>query len=345
MSIFKSFFNQSRLNKQSIDQGKPVIIPFDFPKLSKFIPGVIRGEQILITASSGVGKSRFTRKVFIKDMLKYANRHNMPIKIFLNSLEESKEKVASTLVSETLYRKYNITLDYYTLNNYRESSLSEEIMSKIGECTDIAEEVYRQLEVVNIPSATGFYKHVRGYLANTGRFLYKGETVSLGDRWDAYAPNDPNMIVIAISDTIDKYPAENILGVPQSQYETLKFFSSTYSRQRLGLGCGVINVLVQQQVNDKEIIETNYKGNTVVEKMKPSLATLAKCKLTQEDATLAFGLFDPLRAGVTEYGGIDLENITYSFRSWSILKSRESSLEDREIALACNFVIDEFKEL
>jgi len=346
MSIYKSFYQQSLANKQSIDSGKPVIIPWTFSnKLSQYIPGIVRGEQVLVTASSGVGKSRFTRKVFVKDVLKYANEHNMPVKIILNSLEEPAEKVASTLIAEIYYRKYNTSLDYYTLNNYREKSLDDLTMKRVSECVEIAESKYSDLEVVQIPSATGFYKHCRDYLATVGKFVHEGKEVDRGEMWSTYIPDDPTRLVICISDTIDKYPGEHIQGQSMSQYETLKMFSNVYMRSRLGLKCGTINVLVQQQVSDKEKVETTYKGSTILEKMKPSLATLAKCKLTQEDATLAFGLFDPKRVGEKEYGGLILDELGFSFRSLSVLKTREGAVEDREIPLACNFVIDEFKEI
>jgi len=269
----------------------------------------------------------------------------MPVKIILNSLEETEEKVAATLIAEIYYRKFNTALDYYTLSNYREESLDEATMNRVSECVKEAEIMYKDLEVVQIPSATGFYHKVRNYLATVGDYMYNGEKVEPGQRWNEYIPDDPNQIVIAISDTIDKYPAESMKGVATSQYETLKTFSSTYMRQRLGLGCGVITVIVQQQVNDKEKVETTYKGATIVEKMKPSLATLAKYKATQEDATLALGLFDPLRAGETEYGGFDIPSLPYSFRSCMVLKTREGAVEDKEIPLACNFIIDEFKEI
>lgn len=346
MSIYRDFYKTSLNNKQSIDKGNPVIIPFSFsPKLCEAIPGLVRGDYIVVSASSGVGKSRFTRKVFIKDVLKYANQHNMPVKIFLNSLEEPEEKVAATLVGELYYRKYNTTLDYYTLMNYREESLDESTMNRVSECVEEAELLYKDLEVVQIPSATGFYHKVRDYLATVGSFMYNGQEVNVGERWNKYVPDNPNQIVIAISDTIDKYPGEHIQGKMQSQFETLKMFSSIYMRQRLGLACGVITVIVQQQVNDKEKVETTYKGKTIVEKMKPSLATLAKYKATQEDATLAFGLFDPLRAGEKVYGDIDITSLPYSFRSLIVLKTREGAVEDREIPLACNFTIDEFKQI
>lgn len=343
---FDSFFENSKKNKKSIDAGTPVIIPFlSFPKLSKFIPGIVRGEQVIVSASSGVGKSRFTRKVFVKDPLKFAKDNDMKIKIVLNSLEEPPEKVASTLVSEVLYRKHGIVYNYYDLNNYRLESLSDQVMNKIEEAKNIAKERYKDLDIVNIPSVSGFYQHCRNVLSQLGKFTYKGNVVNPGQMWDSFTYNDPSQIVIVISDTVDKYPGENIKGEYKNQYEALKFFSSVYSRNRLGIKCGVINVLVQQQVNDKEKVETTFKGTTIVEKMKPSLATLAKCKATQEDCTLGFGLFDPARVGQSEYGGINLNSIDFDFRALSILKSRESGIESREIPLACNMTIDEFKEI
>jgi hypothetical protein len=345
-SSFRRAYLNSKKNKDSIDAGKPVIIPFrSFPKLSQYIPGILKNEQIIVTASTGVGKSRISRKMFIKDPLKFAKEKQMPVKVILNSLEESPEKVSQTLISEILYRKHGISLNFYELSNQTLNSLSDEIMNKYDECVSIAEEIYKDLIIVNINSATGFYQRCRSELAKLGDYTLKGKRVNEGEQWDTFTYYDPNQLFINITDTVDKLQAENIKGVPHNQYQVIKFFSSVYLDSRLRRKCGTTNVLIQQQVNDKEKVETTYKGRTIVEKMKPSLSTLAKCKATQEDATLAFGLFDPKRVGEEEYNGIDLTNPNLNFRSLSILKAREASIQDKEIPLQCNFLIDEFKEM
>jgi hypothetical protein len=353
-NIFDSFEELTKRNRDSLQKGYPTFIPLTgFPRTANYVPGFVPGEQIVVTASTGCGKSRFTRKILIKDVLKYANRKGFEVKVFLNSLEETPEKVASTLISEQIYTAHKKEFSFYDIMNYREEPLPESDMNIIQEAKNICSVVYKDLETVHIPSVTGFYKHVRDYMYNTGK-IYKGKPgtplkqVSAGEPWDVYIPDNPYRIVICISDTVDKYPAETIRGKYEDQYNTIKFFSSYYCRQILGMKMNVINCLVQQQVNNKEMIETNYKtGATIVEKLKPSLATLAKCKAVSEDCTLGLGLFDPVKLGITEYNGYDnLDEQPWSFRSLSVLKFREGELPPgAEIPLRCNFKIDEFKEL
>lgn len=352
-NIFTTFREATNDNRNKLVQGYPTLIPLiGFPRTSKYIPGIIPGEQIIVTASTGCGKSRLTRKLLVKDPLKYANQKGLEIKIFLNSLEETTDKVAATLVAERLYAKHHREFSFYDIMNYREDPLPDEEMNMIEEASRECSEIYKNLNTVHIPSITGFYKEVRDYMYSTGK-VYKGKRgealkqVDFGTPWDVYIPDNPARITIAISDTVDKYPGEHIRGEQMNQYDTIKYFSAYYSRQVLGMKMRVINCLVQQQVNNKEMIETNFKGATIVEKLKPTLATLAKCKATSEDCTLGIGLFDPVKVGVTDYNGYEnLDNQPYSFRSLSILKYREGELPPgAEIPLRCNFKIDEFKEL
>jgi hypothetical protein len=316
------------------------------------VPGFIPGEHIIITGNTGSGKSRFTRKILIKDFMKYAKSKGFPIKIFLNSLEETPSKVAATLISDWLYAKHRKEYSYYDIMGYREDPLPDEDMNMIREAKAKCEEIYEDLSVVHIPSVTGFYKEVRDFMYSRGK-VFQGKRleeikqVDFGSPWDIYVPNDPNQIVICISDTVDKYPGETIRGKYHEQYDAIKVFSSYFMRQLLGMKMGVMTALIQQQVNDKEKIDTNYQGKTIIEKLKPSLATLAKCKATSEDATLAFGIFDPLKVGLTDYNGYEaIDEQPWKFRSLSVLKFREGELPPgAEIPIKCNFKIDEFKEL
>lgn len=55
--LFNSEFYQLSLrNKKQLDKGYPTIIPFyNFPRLSKYIPGIVPGDHVIVTASTNVG--------------------------------------------------------------------------------------------------------------------------------------------------------------------------------------------------------------------------------------------------------------------------------------------------
>lgn len=343
-SWFDIFYKGTTNRKERIQQGIPTIIPFkSFDRLAKFIPGIIPGEQIIICANTGIGKSRFMRKIIIKDPLRYAIENDLKIKIFLNSLEESIDKVVSTFVSSYLYEKYGLQLNFYELNNYSIEALDNDTMAKIAEAKGYVDHLQQYIDIVHISNPYGFYLHIWKWLFKNGIFYNDNTKLeSYSVQWNKYVPNDPNQIVIAISDTINKYQEENGKGV----YNTLRTFSEFYSRKLLGIQCNVINVLIQQLSPDKEKLELNFKGKTIIEKVKPSLDALRDCRATQEDATLIFGLFDPSKYGENHYQGYELNKLDGKFRSLIVLKTREGELDaNNEIPLVAYLGRDEFEEL
>ena len=61
-----SFYEQSDQRRQWLKEGKYTIIPFALKRFRDFIPGLIHGDQLIITANTGLGKSRFMRKIFVE---------------------------------------------------------------------------------------------------------------------------------------------------------------------------------------------------------------------------------------------------------------------------------------
>jgi len=291
-------------------------------------------------------KSRFVRKVFVKDIIDYANQSGLEVHIILNSLEESENKVISTLVASDIYRRYGVQVNYYDLNNYSTKPMSSEQMKMIAESEGAIEDYMKYVDIVHISNPTGFYKYVMDYLYSTGTFLLKGQPLKekkyYSTEWDTYIPDNPARIVVAISDTMNKYQPEN-----GDFYRTLRTFSEFYSRNLLGLRCGVISIIIQQQKGSKEAIDTNFRGATIIEKLKPSIDALADITGSAQDATLILGLFSPLKFGECNYNGYpDLTKLNGKFRVLSVLKTREGELEqNNEIPLFCQLAIDEFEEL
>lgn len=342
-----TFYEQSSLRRDQLKRGEYTFIPFSsFPRLAQHVPGFIPGDQVIITANTGQGKSRFMRKICIKDPIAFAEQYGIKLKIFLNSLEETIEKVQSTFVASALYELYGIEIDYYTLNHYcsRDNMVEDDLWVKVKEAErHVQQTISKYLEVIHISNGYGIYKHVREWLFRNGTFTYKGAEVSVGDQWDNYIPNEPNTFVIVITDTVNKLRPEK----SDTLYNSLIDFSSKYSRNLLGMRCGVINVLVQQQSPDKERVEMNLKGQTMIDKLKCSLDALRDCRATQEDATLILGLFDPVKYQGYHYKGYpDLRNLKGDFRVLQFLKVREAKMSsDRELPLIAHFGRDEFEEL
>ena len=63
MGKVRERIEELKLIKELRDKGELLCIPYykSFPKLSKFVPGIIKGIMYKITAGSGVGKTQLTR--------------------------------------------------------------------------------------------------------------------------------------------------------------------------------------------------------------------------------------------------------------------------------------------
>lgn len=348
MSYFSEYYEALQARQRRLKEGIPTIIPVSFPRLSKHIPGFIPGEStVILTGSTGSGKSRFARKLFVKDVLEFTKKKGLKATVILNSLEERQSKVVSTLVSTFLAETYQIELGYYEQNNYGIHPMEDDMLQLIGGAEDYINELEKHVEIVHHPNPTGMYKHVMDYLFRHGTFLKSGQKLTqvkyYSTDWDTYIPHDPTHIVITITDTLNKYQAEK----DNSHYQTLRTFSEFYCHNILGLRCGVLNCIVQQQKGSKEAYETNFKGTTIIEKMKPSLDALADCTGTQQDGTEILGVFNPVKWDEFNYGGYpDLRNLKGKFRSISVLKCREGELEmNNEIPMFCKLGYDSFEEL
>lgn len=328
-------------------EGVPTFISIAsfFRRLTRFLPGFMPGDYVLLTANSGIGKSRFARFLFIKiPIILQAKNPKFKVKIFLNSLEESIEKVESTFISSYIYRKHNIKLDYYKLNHFSEEALPEHTMNCIREAEEFYDNNIRPyLEVVIDPNPEDFYKRVLRYMAQHGKFYNEqgDEVDGLVKHFVKYIPDDPGRFVIVISDTINNYDA-----MPgKSWYETLKMFSTKYCRQQLCLKCKCIVVNLQQQASDKEKVEMNKMGVPIEQKLEPSLDGLGDIKITQRDATVALGLFHPARYQIGSHGGWNIKKMFGKYRALSILKTREGEMsEHNQLAIEIQHG-DHFQEL
>lgn len=365
LTLTKLFYQKSIRNREKLLNSIPTLIPFiSFPRLSNFIPGIVHGENVLCTANTGVGKSRFVRKIFIKDVMQYASQSGLKVKIFLNSLEESSEKVNATLVASELYNLYGLSnVNYYKLTNTSLTPNTEDLQNKIGQaCLEVDKKYGNILEVIHDNDPMRIYYRVRDYLRNVGTFYVatfnKGEVVDKkiaekGDKWNYYEYDDPHIIIL-ISDTIDKYQPTYWFTdegrILLDKYNSIRNFSEIICRQRLNLVCDVVTVQVSQQSEENLKANTDYKGEKDVWKLKPNLGNLLSVKSIGQDATIALGLFNPSEHHLFNYKGYpDISQMkdNLKYRSLIIMKTREGELSppDNEVPIACYFSRDEFQEL
>tara|TARA_R110000851_G_scaffold78000_5_gene172061 strand:+ start:1934 stop:3121 length:1188 start_codon:yes stop_codon:yes gene_type:complete len=363
ISKVKARISEIRLIANIRKSGELLCIPFyySFPKLSKFVPGIVKGVMYKVTAGSGVGKTQLAKALFVFAPLNYLRQNpnsKIKIKIFYFALEESEEEFIDTLICNQLAIKFNIRMDVMTLKGYREKYPDEELLQKIEECTEDVEFYMEHIEVIDsVSNPTGMYKFCRTFSEKVGTHVWEDveftKTDSEGNKevshdkvYKEYIPDDPNLHVICIADHIslitpeyDK-KSEKVL----SHHQSIAKWSTHYCRGQMTKHWGWTVVNIQQQEQSGEKQHYTNTGVSVIKKTEPTLDGLANNKEIQRDDYVIIAVYSPDRFGFEEYDGYDIVRMRDTFRSIIIRKNR-LGVPNKYVPLLFDGATNRFMEL
>jgi len=346
---FDNVFKTIVENKTAKDSGKYNAIPFGLPSLDKHIR-IIKGVQYIITANTGVGKTQLAKALFVNQPYKFIKENpnsGIKLKILYFALEESKQEFMLTLIANRLQEKYGITTSVLDLMSYKDNSVSESILEKIKETKEYFEELSEVLEVYDhISNPFGIYKTIRDYARANGKFFFKGNEVNIevpGIMYDQYVPNNPDEYVITMIDHGGLLQTENTSDT-NTLHGALSKLSAEYLRKNVSKHFNYIPVLIMQQAAEKEKLQFTLKGESVEQKLEPSLDGIANNKEVGRDALVVFGLFAPDRYKISNYLGYNIEILGDHFRSLHLLKNRRG-LPNLKKGLFFDGATNVFKEL
>lgn len=286
-------------------------------------------------------------------------QYDIKLDIFYFSLEESKKKVVLSEISKYLYKVYNKTVSIKQLQSRgRHNFLDAETLAQIAEAEEYINAFMETVRIIdNVRSPSAIFNYMKDYAVRVGRYYDRfGRVLSEADHQGIIAGNLDSLnkigsyrkthskhYVIVITDHISLLTPENVGGKVLTQWQTISKFSNEYCISlRDKYGFTIVNV--QQQASDKEKIEYNYKGQTIQEKLEPSLDGLGDNKTTQRDANVAIGLFAPFRYRIEQHLEYDIDFWRNNYRSLSVLKDRDGS-SDGQLPLYFNGAVDEFREM
>jgi hypothetical protein len=336
MGVFSQALDMIKRNKKNKDDGKFNSIPFGLPSLDGHVPGIMKGLQYIITANSGVGKTQLTKFLFVNQPYKFVKEHpelGIKLKILYFALEESKEEFILTLVSNRLKEKYGMSVGVMELRSMGTHTLDDIALKRIEECEEYFRELEESIEIIDsVSNPFGIFKYVRGYATEHGTHHYRDhlfvhkkpdgtEASETQKVYDRYEPSDPNEFVIVIADHISLLQVEKD-GDASTLHGAMTKFSTEYMRKMITKHYGYCACLVQQQAADKEKVMYTNTGQSIEQKLEPSLDGLGDNKLTQRDAMIVFGLFAPERYQIEEHRGYNIKTLKDNYRSLSILKNR-----------------------
>lgn len=342
-----------KYNRERRLKGLVNSIPYSLKRFNNVVPGIQKENYVIVTASSGVGKSKLTKRLFVIDPIDFMlNNQQMGMKldIFYFCLEESKERFMNSLMCSWLYKHRKARVPIKELNSETEV-LDGKYIVALEEAESYFERVESMLHIYDdVRNPYGIYREVEEFLEKNGTWTKKqimvpskekkGELVPIMVR-NKYIPNHPDHYVLVIVDHVSLIHPEKAHN--NSLHAAISDLSSNhFLRLRDKYYCSL--VMVQQQAADKEKQQYTYKGQSIEAKLEPTLDGLGDNKLTGRDANEVYGLFAPDRYEIKNHKGYNVEQLEDNYRSLMVLKYRDGESNLR-IGLFFDGAVNHFEEL
>ena len=331
MSLYQETINSIVENRDIRNSGKLIALPFyKMPRLSKVLPGIMKGRYSVVTAGSKEGKTQLTDFLYMYQPIEYILDNpdcGLELKIKYFSLELSKEVKMAQAMCYRLFTKHNIVISPDNLMSiFNEYILDDKILSIIKseefiEWFNLFEKTVEFID--NIKHPTGIRINVEAYANDNGHYTYKdidwqdseGNTIRKSVK-DKYVANNPDEIMEVIVDH-----AALLSERSKTLYQCIKELSSEhflYMRDKWKYS----PILVMQQSADSLTQQFTSKGGNILDKVKPTPEGLANCKDVRQDLNLLIGVFSPYKYKEAEYEGWNLTKLRDNHREISIMMNR-----------------------
>lgn len=342
VKIFDEIFTKLKDNLQKKKEGKVTSIGFPFERFSNKFPGWEKSTQTIITANSGVGKTKLAKFLAVTNTYNFIKQHpEIKPKIFYFALEESVEYFWLGMISNLLYEKYELDYSPNQLKSLGNFTLPDEVLEKVSECKEIVEDMQKYIEVIDyIFNPYGIYKYVADYFSNPEIGHEEFDTKHAEKVSKRYVYNDPSLWVFVITDHISLLTPEK----GETLHEAMGRYSKQFCLKGFTKKYQCTTIIVQQQESAKEKREY-HQGMTIEEKLEPTLDGLANNKETQRECNLVIGLFAPERYNISTHRGYNIRELRNHYRSMIILKDRDNGLINHYVPLYFNGAVNEFNEL
>lgn len=312
-------------------------IPYGLKRLQHYSPGIQKSNYTIITANSGIGKSKVTKNVFVfrpHDFLIQNPLLKTKLTTLYFCLEETGRAFMQSAMCYRLRKDYNMRVSIKELRSQLDpenpaSMLGEDALEKLGDIEKYCKNFEKNVILIDdVRKPYAIYKRCQEFLEEVGDYSLKPvkyfdtaakEMKTKMGRDQYFTEHEDHYIQIVI-DHISLLEPEK---AQKDLFEAIRTLSNTYLVQlRNRYHCSI--VVVQQQSSEKEKQQYTYKGASIESKLEPSLDGLGDCKLTQRDADEVFGIFAPDRYEISDHRGYDISILRDNYRSLSFLKQRDS---------------------
>lgn len=347
--IYNRILEKLKHNKSIKQKGGYIGIPYPFPRLSDYIPSIEKGHSIGVLAGTGVGKSKFTRYVFLYHVYKFHITTGYPVKIIYFPLEDNTDKVYINLLCHYLYDQQGIIISPQEIKSQK-GTLPDFVEEKIEEAKDY----FKHLEsIVTFVDYLFTPKEIYEYCAKEAMKYGKKMKRVGADGVDEfyYQPIDDTHLIVIVDNmsNLDTDPEDGC----NTEREAMVKFAKEYARAKL---CNKYNMTVVQDMQlafDKERQQYTHSGMTIVSKLEPSLDGVGDAKTITRSMHLVLGLFNPSRYDLVHYpippkedpeACYRIDILGNRFRALKIIKSNDSDVGMR-IGMNFNALAETFEEL
>jgi hypothetical protein len=335
MSYFEDAFREIIDNRDRKLAGGYNSIPFGYKRLQQFIPGVQSSNYTLVTANSGIGKSRMVKNMYVfkpHDFIVKNPGSGLKLTTLYFCLEEPKKAFAQSVMSYKLWTDFRQRIPIKELRSQLKPDDPTAVVDQLTlDRLDLMKPYFKDFSenvivIDDIRKPYAIYKYVQEYMHEVGDFTLKPVKYYDPDKKAVFTKmgrgdffmKDPGHYVQVIVDHVSLLEPEK----DHTLHEAIRIFSSRYMVSlRNKYGCSI--VVVQQQAADKEKQQFTFKGASIESKLEPSLDGLGDCKLTQRDADEITGIFAPDRYEIASHRGYDITVLQDNYRSYSLLKTRD----------------------
>jgi hypothetical protein len=344
--MYNTLLEKILLNKERAEKGERMNIPFPFKRLNEYLDGIDKDTAIGILAGSGVGKSKLVR-FFVYHIYKFYKQTGYKVKIPFFAMEDGKTRIWQFVICHYLYELYGITITHKELMS-RSRILPDFVKDKLIE----AKEYFKEFEQIvifidGVAEPIEIYKICRELALSLGRA--KKYTVEVGGKNVEQWEYESDTHVIAIFDNMSNFEAGK---EESSDRDAILKFVKDYMRLKLCAFFKWTVIVVLQMDFESERQSFTKGGETIINKLEPSLASTGDSKQANRSFHLIFSLFAPNRFELPKYPMTKVGDPNYydigllgnTFRSLRVIKSNDSDVGMR-IPLYFNGITEVYEEL
>jgi hypothetical protein len=312
-----------------------ILSPFE--RLSQVYGGFTKSSITCITASSGVGKTKFVKFLTIDNVIRKTHGSHIKPKIFYFALEENATDFWLSFICSFLYKKYKLSISVTQLKSIGSFTVNADLMTKIKDAERYITALQEVVEVVDyVRNPTGIAKYIEAYFNNpeVGEYTYKeiedGKRIPTG-----YKYKSDDLWVFCVIDHISLVSNETQPGHggKYTSYQTFDLLVKDYVLERFSKRYQMVNIIVHQQTPSSEKAVYTNKGMLIEERIEPSLEELHINKGVHQDYEIVMGLFNPSRYDIETHNGYDISLLGRGYRALKFLKDRHYGLENTSLGL------------